>query len=319
VKKTICIGVIAILLIAVGAWATPKKVVVGPFKLGVATSMPKSFWDQFRSDLKMIVDIVMNNPAKGVKLKAQSDGNEFDEASDAKNGGLAWDRLFGLKQYLFSLGLTEDRIVEERCTHVPEKGGEYRFASVEIVEIKTEKDTLYIAPAGTLYVADTTKNFFSKLRLGIGAGLSSAEEVDWITRFNASIDYNKIVYVIFNYDHSVFTRDKLLPSLRGLGFEKKATWNREYELLVAVFPTHRFPVGLMVGGGQYENLVKDEDTYHWRRRSIPFGLLLRGGPVMCRLSTDYGFSDYENEQIVKWGIGVLTASITLNIYFGGAK
>lgn len=337
------------LTVIMASVAIAQKVIVKPFDLGKASGMPESFWGQHDPLLKVIVDLVLSDPNLGVKLSAQVDGHEFSESSDAKNGGLAWDRIFILKLRLLLLGLPASKIVEETAYHVKEKGDDYRWAMVEIVDINdyakksdlkdfaTKKDLDKYAKKKDLdkfkgrfddsmndfndSLASIRKriSFFSNLRLGIGIGFSSAEKVDWVPRFNASIDYGKIVYVIFNYDHSIFTRDQWLPKQQGFGYEEKATWNREYELLVAFFPTYKFPAGLFVGGGQYENLVKDEDTYTLRRRAVPFGLLWRGGPVMCRLSTNYGFSDNYNEREVKWGIGALTASITFNLYLGGAK
>lgn len=345
-----CFVAIVLFPVAIVWSGVYMTVEITDFPLGIGNSVTQEFIDQHDETFKWIADTMSQDPNLCIILIPYADATRYSKYHDPLNAATALSRAHLIKRILVErYGVDELRIFFADSRESSKKGPKERKVVISFFSIRdyakksdlrdfaTKKDLDKYAKLSDLdeldkdiynsimdledSLASINKriSLLSKLRLGIGVGFSSAEKVDWITRFNASIDYGKIVYVIFNYDHSIFTREQWLPRQQGFGYEEIATWNRQFELLVAVFPTSKFPVGLFVGGGQYENLVQKDDTYTWRSRAVPFGLLLRGGPVMCRLSTDYGFSDNYNEREVKWGIGNLTAGISFNLYFGGGK
>jgi len=134
-KRIVILTVLVVVFCVTCVFAAQDKVVVGPFKLGVATSMPKKFWKPYESQFTEFIKYVLADPRLKVKLFGQSDGREYIKDSDAKNGGLAWDRLFALKRELLRLGLPESRIAEEDADHIAEQGDEYLIASVEVVKM----------------------------------------------------------------------------------------------------------------------------------------------------------------------------------------
>lgn len=134
-RKVVVFTVLVLVFCVMSLFAAQDKVVVGPFKLGLAT-MPASFWSSYEHELTELVNYVLADPNFGVKLYGQSDGREFrPKYSGPLNAGLAWDREFALKNRLLKLGLPKSRIIEETANHITEKGDEYLIASVEVVKI----------------------------------------------------------------------------------------------------------------------------------------------------------------------------------------